>query len=356
MNIVAAHSGSYPRIGDAREQQRLRNAIESFQRGEIKEKDLTKAQDEVVRDVLAEQTKAGLDVVSDGLVRWYDAVSHTMGKLKGVSINGLLRYFDTNTYFRQPHVTGAIAGNGALVADEVKFARAIAARPVATTLVGPLTLSRLSLIKGAPYKNADALMDALTPILADEVERLVKAGADAIIVEEPYLLKEPAALPRLADALEVLAARKGSLRLWLSVTFGDASKLYAKLQALPVDGLHLDFTYGGAIEDVVTSAGSQLGLGLGLVDARNTRLESPAVVAKRAARLLKKARGPVAGIVASNGVEYLPRTRAFEKLQVLARARDLLTGRKGGRSAAKAKPAAKAKAKPRAKTGKKGRR
>jgi len=184
MNIVAANGGSYPRIGDSREQQKLRNAYEASQRGEITGKDLTRIQQTVIRDVLAEQAKAGLDVVSDGQITWYDSVSHVMGKLKGVSINGLLRYYDTNTYFRQPQVTGRIEDKGALLADDLKWARAVSARPVLTTLPGPLTLSRLSIIKGGPYTKPDKLMDALVPVLADEVERLARAGADAIVIEE----------------------------------------------------------------------------------------------------------------------------------------------------------------------------
>ncbi len=329
MIIVAAHSGSYPRIGDSLDQQKLRRAIESCQRGELSELELKNAQDNVAREALAEQIKAGLDAVSDGQVRRHDAVSHIMGQLPGVSVQGLLRYFDTNTYFRQPHVTSAISESGPLLADEVAFARAAAKRPVLVSLLGPLTLSRLSLIKGAPYKNADALLEALTPILAEEAARLAQAGADAIVIEEPFLLKEPAALSKLGEALKAIAARKGNLRLWLSITFGDAAKLYSKLQDLPIDGLQLDLTYGGAVQDAIQSLGSQLALSLGIVDARNTRLETPTDVARQAESLLKKARGPIAMLAASNGLEYLPRGRAFEKLAVLAQARDLLVDQKG---------------------------
>lgn len=339
MNIVAAHGGSYPRIGDLREQQRLRQALEAVQRGDISEKDLDRAQQDATREAIGEQVKAGLDVVSDGRIRWYDAVSHPYAKLKGVSITGLLRFYDTNTYFRQPHVTSAISLKSPLIADEVKWAVAVSPKPVLAGLLGPLTLSRLALLKDG-YKSPDALMDALTPIIADEVERLVKAGADAIVIEEPHLLREPKALPRLADALEVIAARKGAKRLWLFPSFGDAGALYEKLQGLAVDGLTLDFTYGKAAFDAVASSGSRLGLGLGLVDARNTRLESPAKVASQAEVLLRKVAGPVAGLCATNGLEFLPRTRAYEKLVVLAKARDLLVG-KSGRSGKAARPAAK---------------
>ncbi len=337
MNIVAANVGSYPRIGDTREQHKLRDALAALDRGEIKEQDLAQVQNEVVHEVLAEQAKAGLDVVSDGQIRWSDSVSHVMGKFDGVSINGLLRYFDTNTYFRQPQITGTLAEKGPLIADELKLAQAFSSKPVIATILGPLTLSRLSVLKGGPYHGANQLMDALVPLLAAEVERLATVGADAIVIEEPFLLREPAALPQMADALEVLAARKGSLRLWLFLSFGDAAPLYEKLQGLAVDGLILDFTYSRAMADAVATSGSQLSLGLGVVDARNTKLESPARVASFVARLLKKVQAEVVGLTPSNGLEFLPRSRAYEKLAVLARARDLLTG--AGPSRAKRWPA-----------------
>ncbi len=345
MTIVAAHGGSYPRIGDRRDQQKLRQSLESFSRGDIKAKELDRIQQDVIREAIAEQVKAGLDVVSDGHIRRYDQVSHLMGKLKGVTPSGLLRFYDTNTYFRQPHVTSAVESKGALIADEIRWAVAVSPRPVLASLLGPLTLSRLSLVKSG-YTSADALMDALVPIMADEVERLVQAGADAIVIEEPHLLREPKALPRLADALEVLAARKGNLRLWLFPTFGDAGGIYEKLQGLAVDGLILDFTYAKSAADAVATAGSRLALGLGLVDARNTRLESPAKVAAQAELLLRKAKGTVAGLCVTNGLEYLPRPRAFEKLVVVAKARDLLNGKPAKSSSTKSASRARPKPKP----------
>src|SRR5690348_8242304 len=147
MNIVAAHGGSYPRIGDKLEQQKLRQSLEAFQRGDITGAALDRIQQDTIRAAITEQVKAGLDVVSDGQVRRYDQVSHVMGKLKGVSVAGLLRYYDTNTYFRQPHVTSEVSAKGGLIADETKWAVATSSRPVLATLPGPLTLSRLSLRK-----------------------------------------------------------------------------------------------------------------------------------------------------------------------------------------------------------------
>jgi len=340
LKILAANYGSFPRIGDFLESQQLKVATEAFQRGELKERQLELAKNEAVREVLAAQAKAGLDAVSDGQIRWDDAVSHFMGKFSGVSIAGLLRYYDTNTYFRQPVVTGAMEPLSEFVVSELKLARAISTKPVIARITGPLTLSRLSLLRGGPYKNADALASALAPHLAAEVERLASAGAAEIVVEESALLREPRALPVLEDALEVLAARRGSVRLWLFPSFGDASPVYERLQKLPVDGLILDLTYSTAAAEAVISSGSSLALGLGLVDARNTMMESPVKLAKLAAGLIRRVHGQIVMLVPSNGLEFLPRTVALRKLAVLARVRDLLTGASAGRMARGKKRAA----------------
>ena len=337
MEISAFHYGSYPRVGDTREQQRLRTATEAFQKGGIREAELTTVRNEVIREVMAEQARAGMDAVSDGQVRWHDAVSHRMARLKGVTTGGLLRYFDTNTYFRQPVVTGLPEGDGVpsdgapggaeMLAMEVKYARAIGSRPVALSLLGPLTLSRLSLARDGAARVPGALFGALVRMVAEEVGQVAAAGPEMIVIEEPSLLREPSAFADLADALEVIAARKGAARLLFFASFGDASPLYEKLQGLPVDGLVLDLTYSPALSIRVQAAGSRLPLVLGIVDARNTRMEKPAAVAKAAERLLKRAAPGGAALVASNGLEYLPRDCAAQKLVVLARARDLLSGK-----------------------------
>lgn len=279
-----------------------------------------------MREVLAEQAKAGLDMVSDGQARWHDPVSHLMLRMEGVRAGGLARWFDTNTYFRRPRVVGTLASPAPLIADEFKFARAVAPRPVTVTLTGPFSLSRLAL-PGGTYADANAVLEALTLLLAGEVGNLAQAGATDIVVEEHSLVREPGALSRVEDALEVLGGRKGLARLWLRLSFGDCAGLYEKLQGLPVDGLILDFTYGPALAEIVAGEGSAVPLGLGLVDARNTRLEKPAEIARLARKLLRRVAGD-SWLTASSGLEFLPRVRAADKLSLLADVRDLLLGRR----------------------------
>jgi methionine synthase II (cobalamin-independent) len=65
-------------------------------------------------------------------------------------------------------------------------------------------------------------------------------------------------------------------------------------------------------------------LGLGLVDSRNTRLEDPEVIARQVEGLLPKIEGGRAYLGASSGLEYLPRDRAYAKLELLDKVRAAL--------------------------------
>lgn len=333
MSVVAANVGGYPRVGDRPGQQKLWRAWGAFERGEMKEPELVRVQNEVVREVVEEQARAGADVVSDGRVRWLDPISHLMGKLGGVSLGALARYFDTSTHYRQPVVTGELGARGSLVTEELKLARAMSPRPVAAGLTGPLTLSRMSLLRGGAYENADRLFDALVPVFAGEIGRLAAAaegagglGAADVVIEEPLLLREPQAFERVRDALEILAARRGALRLWLSLPFGDASGIADRLPGLPVDGVIVDVTASRRTLDALVLSAGGLNLGLGLVDARRVRMEAPGRIASQAEAVVRRSGAETILLLPSNSLEYLPRQAAYEKIQVLARARDLLTG------------------------------
>jgi 5-methyltetrahydropteroyltriglutamate--homocysteine methyltransferase len=328
MRILTASAGSYPRIGETPELAQLRRTIAAWERKEAGAVELRAAEDALVRAALADQLEAGLDLVTDGQIRWYDPVSHLAGKLAGVEINGLLRLFDTNFYFRQPVVRGAVTRGGAMILSEYEFARANSAKPVKPVLTGPYTLARSSICSNGIYKGVEALTEAYAQALAPEVEALAQAGAELIQVDEPAILRQPGDLPVLERALAALAARKGTAQLALHLSFGDPQPLYDRLRQLPVDVLSLDFTYNPKFVDHVAAAGSDKPLSLGLVDARNTRLEDAASVAKQAERILAKVKGDACYLTSSCGLEFLPRDRARSKLQLLAQVQAHLKGRR----------------------------
>ena len=326
MELKLCNHSSYPRIGDHAEHQLLRRTIAQRDKGEKTDDAVRAAQNRMTDLALAEQGQAGLDLVTDGQIRWSDPISHLAGKLAGVRINGLLRFFDTNFYFRQPVVHGKLERTEPLLLEEFNYAQGKSTRPVKAVLTGPYTLARHSVEENGGAGGFDKMLEGYTAALAAEVAALAAAGATVIQVEEPALLKYPDDFPRLEQSITALAMSKASAQLALVFYFGDPAPIYDQLQTLPVDLLGLDFTYNPSLVDRVASNGTARTLALGLVDGRNTRLEDPAVSARQLEKLAHGADLNCAYLSPSCGLEFLPRDRARQKLRHLAVIRKTFLG------------------------------
>ncbi len=318
MPLIVAGTGSYPRIGDTPAAQRHRRGYAQRERGEISEGAWQVLEDEVTKEVVAEQVAAGVELPTDGHVRWYDPISHVARSLANVTINGLLRYFDTNFYFRQPVVRGRLSRTEPVLAREFAVARAAATpRPVKPVLTGPYSLAQGSILEGG-YRDRRALAHAYAEVVAQEIADLARAGASLIQVDEPFLLQHPEDADVVLDTFRVLDAARGDARLACYTYFGDALPLYDELQALPVDVLGLDFTYSPKLAQRIAEAGSGKTLGLGLIDGRNTKLETAATVYPALDRVLPRL-GGTAYLNPSCGLEFLPRERARAKLDAMVK-------------------------------------
>jgi 5-methyltetrahydropteroyltriglutamate--homocysteine methyltransferase len=268
-------------------------------------------------------------VLTDGQIRWYDPISHLTGKLEGVHINGLLRFFDTNTYFRQPIVKARPQRRKPLLVEEFDFAKAHADRPLKVVLTGPYTLARHSLEENGGAGGFEKLLAAYTGALGEEIEALVKAGATLIQVEEPTVLRHPEDFHFVERSTTRLALCRGTARLALAVYFADVVPMYDQLQTLPVDILGLDFTYNAELVGVVAAHGSYRTLALGLLDGRNTRLEDASEVARQLEQIAGALGTAEVYLTPSCGLEYLPRDRAQLKLRHLSTIKKTFLGSRG---------------------------
>jgi len=325
MELILTNAGSYPRIGDVPDLQQHRRAYAQRERGEISDGEFRRVEEEVTAQVIREQIEAGVELVTDGQLRWYDPYSHFARGLEGVEINGLLRLFDTNFYFRQPVVKGSLRRRGPILLGEYTFARSVSSRPVKPVLTGPYTLARGSVLEGG-YQTLHALVLAYAEILSEEVKDLAAAGARVIQVDEPAILRHPEDVGLLQEALAPLDRATGPACLVLHVYFGDAALLYPDLQALPVDVLSLDFTYSPKLPRLIAETGASKPPGLGVIDGRNTRLETPETVFPILDAVLPRLPTSQAYLSPSCGLEFLPRERARAKLETMRRLRDAYFG------------------------------
>ena len=270
----------------------------------------------MTEEVLREQADAGIDVVTDGQIRWEDGLTYFARGLTGFTIAGLQRYFDTNVYYRQPVATGEVAWRAPITVADYAFAAANSTRSVKPVVTGPLTLAVMS--RDEHYRSLDRFVMALAAALNHEVRALAAAGAALIQVDEPGLLVRRDQWRLFRKAMDVLWDGVGARRA-LYTYFGHVDGLYPALLDLPVDVIGLDFVAARERNwDVVRRAPFTKELGLGVLDARNTRMETPediAVACRRAAEFVSPASlhvGPSAGL------EFLPRRVARKKLDALA--------------------------------------
>src|SRR2546421_2861488 len=91
--------GSCPRPPREGVEFRLRKTLQAVDRGEAGPDDVRAAEDELTREILAEQVAAGVDLPTDGQVRWDDPLTRVAEGLDGFALSGLIRFFDNNTYF-----------------------------------------------------------------------------------------------------------------------------------------------------------------------------------------------------------------------------------------------------------------
>jgi 5-methyltetrahydropteroyltriglutamate--homocysteine methyltransferase len=318
MNLVLANHSSYPRVGEGPDAQRLRRAYGRRETGKLSDAEFDELVAGYVAEVIAEQESAGVDLVTDGIVYWYDLISHPASRLNNVEINGLVRFFDTNTYVRQPEITGTIGGTFGLAGDYTS-SKSAATKELKAVVPGPYTLARHSISK----TNGDlsSLAQAYAERLGDELAALEQAGARFVQIDEPSLLKFPDDAELVRNVLKRAVASKGNLTVSLATYFGDATTIFGELLNMPVDVIAVDLLYGPGLVETIVQHGSDRPIALGAIDGRNTKLDDIEAVARSVDRVMEAlgSRGvDEVHLQPSCGLEFLPRDRAKRKLERMA--------------------------------------
>lgn len=305
--------GSYPRVGPTPEDQRLRRAVARWERDAISDAELRAVEVGVLQEVVREQAACGVDLATDGKVTWYDAVSHLAARLGGLESGGLLRYFDTNTYYRQPRRAGPVSWTAAITVDDWTAAAAAGSAPVKAVLTGPYTLAALS----ADGATKPFVLE-VAAALGREVGALAAAGARHIQVDEPALTRIKALPAWYADAAEALLAGAGGVETSLFTYFGGVAPLLDDLLVLPFHVLGLDLVEGRATLGAIQRRDVDRGIAFGVIDARTTRRDDPAAAADIVASVADRVPLDRCYVCPSNGLEFLPRGKAREKLGTLS--------------------------------------
>ena len=311
--IRSCNHSSYPRVADSPLEQQLRHALKAAEHGKATPQQVAEVADAVTTMVVADQSRAFIDVVTDGMVRWDGPLSHLARHLDGLETGELVRWFDTNFYDRRVHVVGEIKRPTSFLTADYAVADDIAQKPLKPVLPGPVTFSRMA--RDEHYGSRERVAHALAEALAAEVADLAAAGATCFQLDEPLLCRYPEDLELVAQtAGRVFEAAGEGATTVLSTYYGDLAALADRLERIPGTHLGMDMVSGPANFELLKRLPEDRGVVLGLFDARTTLQEDAADVA---ARLEPHRRQLVQRdvLVGPNaGLELLPRDHAFDKL------------------------------------------
>ena len=325
--MIATNNGGFP-WRDTANGRSLEEGRASHERGQLPLEDLRGLEDRVTRQIIDAQVEAGLDLITDGLLRHIDPVQHLIGGLTGVTVGEAAdRFPGTGEPFVRPVVEGEIAWEAPFLVEDFLFATQAVNLPTKPVLTGPYTLARVS--DDRTYDDPMSLAMAFATALNQELRALQKAGATFIQVEEPAILFHREEFPIFTRIWEVLG-RGISATLCLRIQGGDLGDLFTGICRLKRLGcLSVDCTAGRGNLDLLRSSPlpEGLSLGLGVIDGSTQVVDSPeAIVA-----MLESAGGLPHHerilLGTASDLRALPSATAAAKLLALARAARLLESR-----------------------------
>lgn len=300
MRLEAYQHGIYPRS------ERLVAATRDLDRGRTDQTSVDGVFREDRERFVEAQREAGLDYLSDGMLRWQDMFRPFVDAAEGLTSGPLTRWFDTNSFFRAPVVTGPLS----IDASAVSFEDVGGEAPRVVSLPSPFAFSRAAQLDG----DRDALMldlarDVLAPVAAE-------AGAAVIHLEDPWLAFygiEDAAWSTLAKSIDEL--RSGiDATVVFHPFFGDAAPHMDGLQGLPVDAVGIDLVASDA-EAIELRGG--LGILLGCFDGRSSVVESAEELVPVLSRLLERLDPSVCFLSSSGDLQLVSEETARRKVAAL---------------------------------------
>jgi 5-methyltetrahydropteroyltriglutamate--homocysteine methyltransferase len=278
--------------------------------------------------VTRREIELGFDWVTGGLLPWQDLFRPWIERTENLETGALSRWFETNTFFRPPRITGTLSPKGGTLLSSLPDLTPWApGRPRAWIFPGPWTFANLC--EDPKSRPLPALAALWAGRLAQEVGALERDGASHLLLLEPCLVTHP---PRASDqpglerAYRPLRSILGRELNGIWTFFGDAAQVLPFLARLPASVLGCDLTVTEPPR--LRSFPKDKTLGLGILDPW-TSLPEDLGELLRLVRGLDRRLGPKGiflGPAAS--LDLLTAEAAERKLTVLARAREtLLAGR-----------------------------
>jgi 5-methyltetrahydropteroyltriglutamate--homocysteine methyltransferase len=291
-------------------------ATRGLDRGRVSVAGAQEALEQDVRDLVALQLEAGFGYLSDGLLNWQDLFRPLVEAWEGLELGGLTRWFDNNTFYRQPVMSAPLLPH-AMAKEFTQVGLLHDTHAWQAVLPGPYTF--LTLAENHHYGSPREALHALTDGLKATASALREEGFRLLHFQEPALAVNPPDGDGLADLREAYEhLRVPGTKAALHLFFGSAQPLLPDLLDFPIDMLGLDLYQEDL--DRLKDVDFTKTMVCGCVDARNSHLEEPAEVAGLVARLREELDPPEVILAPNADLEFLPRSVARAKVEVLGAA------------------------------------
>lgn len=306
--VLTASFGSHPRPEALREYQ-----IKTYGRQKkadcVPTKEDERMLTEAMREVVGDQ--AGLDIITDGQITWDDFLASVAANFSGVKMSGLIRFYDNNIYYRRPVIIGEVENKKPVLKENLELLKKL--NPGAKTkaiIPGPYSLFKLS--ENKFYTDDAECIAALAKALETEVKTL---DADYIQIDEPsisYHLDKDLFSTINNELKRLVKAARG--KTIVATYFGELMACVEELQQIKADYIGVDCASFENNYEVLIRSGIK-NVQLGLLDARNTKLEDEVRMKDRIEML-----GSDEIIISTNcGLEFLPRKYALRKIGLLSK-------------------------------------
>src|SRR3954454_8944803 len=286
---------------------------------------LAQAQDDATILAIRDMERAGIDIVTDGEIRRESYSNHFAAALDGIDPDRPGEVVGrTGKTTVVPRVAGRIRRARPVEVRDVAFARANTDRQVKITLPGPFTMTRQC--QNDFYADEAELAMDYAAALNAEIRELKAAGADVIQLDETWMQAFPDlarryAVPAINRALEgIEGTTVVHLCFGYAAMVGDKPSGYSFLPQLPgcvATQISIEAAQPRLDLDVLRELPGKT-IMLGVLDLGTPAVETAGEVAGRIRAALRVV--PAERLVPAPdcGMKYLPRDRAFGKLQALA--------------------------------------
>jgi 5-methyltetrahydropteroyltriglutamate--homocysteine methyltransferase len=288
---------------------------------------LEQAQDDATVLAIRDMERAGIDIISDGEMRRESYSNHFATALEGIDLDrpGHLQT-RSGTLTPVPRIVGKLRRGRPVEVRDMAFLRRHTQQTAKITLPGPFTMAQQA--KNEFYRDDEEMVMDLAAAVNEEARDLVKAGADVIQLDEPWVRNNPAAARRFAVKAINRALQGITVPTVVHICFGYAAVVPGA--AKPHGYAFLPELADSVADQIsIEAAQPKLDLGvlselrgktvmLGVLDLGDGAIETAAQVADRIRAALRYV-APGKLIPAPDcGMKYLARATAFGKLKALA--------------------------------------